>query len=60
MMAFALSISAQYEKGEIDMHGGQESHSDDKKSSFRNTSMGLGIFIEDKNSTKAQNKEPKK
>lgn len=43
---------AQYATGKIDMHGGKESYSYEKKNSFRSTSMGLGVLLD--------NKKPKK
>lgn len=58
LIAFSVSVFAQYETGKIDMHGGKEAKVYDKKKGFRNTSMGLSLFLDKNIST--QDKKKKK
>lgn len=50
--ALIFSLFAQQERGKIDMHGGKEEYSYDKKSSFRGSTMGLSSFLENNSSKK--------
>jgi hypothetical protein len=53
ILILSLTISyAQYEKGKIDMHGGKEDYSYDKKGMYsKNFGVMIGVFL-DKNVSK--------
>ncbi len=51
-------LFAEYEKAKIDMHGGKENYSYEKKSSFKH-SMGFSSFIDTNSSKKLKPKEKK-
>ncbi len=58
IIAFTSMLLAEYEKAKIDMHGGKNNYSYEKKSSFGG-SMGFSSFLDTNSSKKTTPKEKK-
>ena len=58
LLALSVYLLAEYQTGKIDMHGGKNSYSHEKKkSSFGSKNMGMTLFLDKNSSKKSEDKK---